>query len=260
MAEKEASGGSGPSSQQPAAPRSYFPAFDLAASITVAEAMHNRGGGRTDRAHLATFLNYKSTRSGAFNMRLAAARLFGVIEGRGDDLSVSSLGERIVAPTYSEEAKAARVEAFLNIPMFQKTYHDFDGKQLPPPGGMQNYLQNEHGIPSGQTKRVLRILMDSAEQAHFFEARGGRSHMIKPLIRDAGDPGVDEQKDQENTELPPAVGLNSDCVGPSTAPTTLEEVRLEYVRKLISQIGSADHEQGELMDRIERLLSSKDQA
>ncbi|MCY3782620.1 MAG: hypothetical protein OXG79_02420 [Chloroflexi bacterium] len=245
----------GAGARQAAAPRGQFPAFDLDSSIRVAEAIRNEGGGRTNRDHLASFLLYKSSKSGTFNMRLAAARLFGVIEGRGNDLSTTPLGERVVAPTYPQDAKAARVEAFLNIPIFRKVYEQFKGMQLPPDSGMQNHLRNEHGIPDAQTQKVLRILMDSAEQAHFFEARGGRSHLIRPLIQDDEDPpdigGQDNHEDaDEASESPPT----SEAPSP---PSSVEQVRLEYVRKLIGQVGSPDHEQDALMDRIERLLEKE---
>ena len=246
----------GPVSRRPSAPRGYFPAFDLETSIEVAEAIRNRAGGRTDRAHLATFLAYKTAMSGAFNARLAAARLFGVIEGHRNELSVTPLGERIVAPTYEEDARAARVQAFLNVPMFRKVYEYFEGRQLPPNSGMRNHLQNEHGIPSAQTPRVLRVLMDSAAQAHFFEARGGRSHLIKPLIRDEPEsPDDTEQVDNEQDE-----GASEDLAPsrPPSQPVSVEQVRLEYVRTLIGQIGSPDHEQDALMDRIERLLEKEE--
>ena len=254
MTDREVGEGSASASKQPSAPRGYFPAFDLDTSIKVAEVIRNEAGGSTDRAHLASFLNYKTPKSGAFNSRLAAARLFGVLEGHGNDLLITPLGERIVAPTYADGARAARVEAFLNVPLFRKVYEFFEDRQLPPDSGLQNHLQNEHGIPRTQTQRVLRILLDSAEQAHFFEARGGRSHMIKPLIRD--DSGS-EVGDQESGEQQDAVGASEVPPPQTVEPTSLEQVRLEYVRKLISQIGSADHDQGELMDRIERLLESE---
>ena len=254
MTDGEVGKGSATASKQTLAPRGYFPSFDLDTSIKVAEAIRNQAGGSTDRAHLASFLNYKTAKSGAFNSRLAAARLFGVMEGHGNDLSVTALGEQIVAPTYPEGAKAARVEAFLNVPLFRKVYEFFEDRQLPPESGLQNHLQNEHGIPRTQTQRVLRILLDSAEQAYFFEARGGRSHMIRPLIRDARDTEISEQDpDEQNV----AVGASEPPSPPTGTPTSLEQVRLEYVRKLVSQIGSADHDQGELMDRIERLLEKE---
>ena len=143
MTSKASNGGAVPVTRKPSAPRRQVPPFDLEASIKVAEAIRNRGGGKTDREHLATFLNYSTIRSGGFNMRLAAARLFGVIEGRGDDLSIAELGERIVAPRNPDQAREARVEAFLNVPVFRSTYEHFRGKQLPPHAGLQNYLQTE---------------------------------------------------------------------------------------------------------------------
>lgn len=257
MTVEAANRGAAPAPRHKSAPRGYFPASDLDMSVKVAEVIRNRAGGRTDRANLRAFLNYQTTRSGAFNARLASARLFGVIEGRGDDLSITPLGERIVAPTYEEDAKAARVDAFLSVPMFRKVYEFFDGRQLPPDSGLQNHLQKEHDIPEGQTRRVLRTLMNSAEQAHFFETPGGRSHMVKPLLGDeVGPPDAPEQVEHSQDE-----GAHEDLASAQPPPQSdsREQVRLEYVRKLVSQIGSGDHDQESLMDRIERLLDKEEE-
>ena len=56
-----------------------FPAYGLADSIAVANAIHNKGGGYATREQLAAFLDYKSTSNGAFLSRVGAAKLFGLL-------------------------------------------------------------------------------------------------------------------------------------------------------------------------------------
>ena len=71
--------------------------------------------------------------------------------------------------------------------------------------------------------------------------------MIRPPAGDVDD-GGDESIGDHGGGPPP----------PPQAPMAVDpsQVKLEYVRKLISQIGQEGMDQAELMQRIERLLES----
>lgn len=159
-----------------------YPYFDLNDSIEVAKAVHERGGGNCSRAQLAAFLNYKTTRSGTFISRIYAAKQFGLVEFSGDSISTTDRGNRVLHPVFAEDEAAARIEAFLSIPLFSRVFETFDGKQLPADVGLQNLLQNRMGIVPDRVKPALRVLMQSAEQAGFFETTGNKSRMIKPIV------------------------------------------------------------------------------
>lgn len=159
-----------------------YPYFNLDDSIKVARAVHDRGGGTCSRAQLAAFLDYKTTRSGTFISRIYAAKQFGLVEFNGDAVSCTDRATRILHPVFEEDEAAARVEAFLAVPLFSKVHETFDGKQLPADMGLQNLLQNRLGIVPDRVKPALRVLMDSAEQAGFFATVGNKSRMIKPVL------------------------------------------------------------------------------
>ena len=75
-----------------------YPYFDLGASIKVAETIHTRGGGSCSPDQLAFWLEYKSTKSGTYLTRVAAARNFGLVQSSGGRLTVTDRGMAIVAP------------------------------------------------------------------------------------------------------------------------------------------------------------------
>jgi len=231
-----------------------YPVYDLNEAIEVARAIRDQAGGACTREHLAAFLSYRSTNNGAFLSRLASARLFGLVETSGRELVPTRLADTILTPEWPDEAVEARAEAFMTVPLYRVIYGRYEGAALPPEVGLRNALHSTYGIPENRTAIAYRVLMDSAAQAGFFAARGGgRTNLIKPLIRADKTPSqlVDlGQKEEENR------GQSLGAPTSGAPASDAEQVRLEYIRKLISLIGSdtvADQEG--LMQRIEALLS-----
>jgi len=155
----------------------------LDSSIEVAKTLHERGG--TASTHeLASYLEYKSADNGAFLNRIAAARLFDLVEGSGKAIGLTPRAYDILQPDYPETAESARLNSFLGVPLFQVFLDKYEGRPLPPLSGIQNAL-TQLGVPAKNVKHVAGRLLDSADQAGLFKASGDRSKMIRPSI-----PGV----------------------------------------------------------------------
>ena len=160
-----------------------FVSYDLDASIEVAEKLWaNRGDGAASNNELAVLLGYSSANNGAFLTRLANARLFQILEGPTSALRVSPLACRILHPEYPEEAAAARIEAFENVPLFKAVLDRYHGQVLPSESGFKNALQATFGINADKAGFVATRLLDSAEQAGLFSVAGDRSKMIRPTL------------------------------------------------------------------------------
>jgi hypothetical protein len=71
---------------------------------------------------LAGHLGHKTTNSGPFKQKLAALRDWGLIAGKGDQLSLTETGLAIALPTNPESEAAALRTAFFNSDVFAKTY------------------------------------------------------------------------------------------------------------------------------------------
>jgi len=113
-----------------------YPVYDLGDSVTVARTLRDRAGGAASADRLAGYLNYGSTKNGAFLARIAAARLFGLIDREGNNYVPTRRSLRILAPENpGVDDKIALVEAFKEVPLYNVIYSRYRGQSLPPEVG-----------------------------------------------------------------------------------------------------------------------------
>src|SRR5207245_1278707 len=118
-----------------------------------------------------------SVSSGNFVLKVATARMFGLINNVGGKYELSPLGFSIVDAT---RQRAARAEAFLNVPLYKRAYEEFKGKQLPPrPHGLEQAFL-KFGVAPKQRAVARQSFERSARQAGFFAASEDR--LIEPII------------------------------------------------------------------------------
>ena len=177
-----------------------FPYGDLNDAVEVAKALHEHRGGSSDLGDLAAVL-HSTLKSGTFRVRMATARIFGVIEGRGT-VGLSQLGRRIVDP--ATEAQA-RVDAFLQVPLYNKIYERHSGATLPGDKGLENEMK-DLGVSEKQAHRARQAFQRSAEQAGFFAH--GKDRLVTPVNAAATpkeDPGAGSGANLHGAPIPDAV-------------------------------------------------------
>jgi hypothetical protein len=154
-----------------------FPYVDLENVVAVARAIINNGS-QLSRDQLAGALQ-QSPGSGAFILKVSSARQFGLVDLRDGKFQLTDLGFSIVDKNETRE-KQARVQAFLNVPLYRRIYEDFKGKQLPDrPHGLDNTLINIGVTP--KLKSNARLAFEkSARYAGFFNVDPDR--LIEPVI------------------------------------------------------------------------------
>lgn len=248
-------------SPKPAPKRSTyrFPVYDLADSVAAAEAIHKKGGGVATNDHLAAFLGYKSAKNGAYINRVAAAKLFGLIEGQPSGLVITGRAQKILMPVHVGDPKQALIDAFLSIPLYAAIYHEYQGKELPPEFGMKNGLRTMFGVVPGRVDEAYRAFMSSADTAGFFEVRGSKTQLIMPMVP-AGFPreAPAAEAEPEDDAQPPLGGDGGD--GPPRGPKPSADLRSEYVSALIALLrdkGAQGEIDEALMERIERLIGDQ---
>lgn len=157
-----------------------YPKYDLEQSVEVARHIASRGAGATVSGHeLAAMLDYSGTKNGAYLNRVAAARLFGLIDGQTDAISITERAERVIHPDYPETSDRARLEAFRDVPLYEAFLDAFRGRLLPDTEGMANTLVGRFKVPAEEAGKVVGRLLLSAEQAGLFRV-GGHSRLIEP--------------------------------------------------------------------------------
>lgn len=151
-----------------------FPYLDLNAAVEVARAMYEtRGHGAMEAADLAATLN--QTVSGNFRLKTGTARIFGLTEKEGRDLTkLSDLGLRIIEESTEAEARAA---AFMHVPLYSAIYEQYKGQRLPPPKALEREMQGL-GVSGKQTDKARQAFERSARQAGFFAK--GEDRLVKP--------------------------------------------------------------------------------
>lgn len=160
------------------------PYFDLAASIAVAEAINNNGGGTCSPEQLAAWLGYKSINSGTYMTRVSAAgKHFGLIEVSGNSITLTERAKKIISPVMPADSVDAKIDAFLAVPLYAKVYDNFRGNTLPPEIGLKNLFLNSYKILPDRVPQAVRVFLNSAEQAGFFSATGDRSRLVKPSVQ-----------------------------------------------------------------------------
>ncbi|MEX0629101.1 MAG: hypothetical protein WEE67_00380 [Chloroflexota bacterium] len=227
-----------------------FPVYDLADSVAVAKAIHESGGGTATNDQLAAYLGYKSTNNGAFINRIAAAKLFGLIEGPPARLVITQHAQKILYPIQEGDTRQGLIDAFLRVPLFREIYNEYHGKELPPKFGLKNALRTRFGVVPQRIDRAYHALMSSAEAAGFFDVRGSKTQLIIPTIQPAP-PKEPVPEDREQEQHRPGGGNGGD--GPR-GPKTNEELQADYVSALIGLLRQKSEPDLDLMAKIEKLL------
>ena len=176
-----------------------FPYMDLDSAVGVVRAMRDRGGNTFfSKDQLAAALGH-AVSSGAFTTKLYAARMFGLVELTGEGVRVTQLGFDAVDPDVAR-AKAARVESFLRVPLYRRTYEEYRGKMLPArPHGLERVFI-EFGVASKRGGNARLAFDRSARQAGFYES--GDSRLVAPLLTSHPD---EAEKAEGTIDLEPKV-------------------------------------------------------
>jgi hypothetical protein len=152
-----------------------FPYNDLNDAIVVARTLHDQRGGQCASDELAAELGHTVT-SGRFRIRLAGTQLYKLISLSKQRVSLTPLGGRVIDPRTQAEA---RIEAFLNVPLYSEIYKGCQGKPLPGPAGLEAMMR-DLGVATNQATRVRQVFMRAANQAGFFTT--GRDRLVKPAV------------------------------------------------------------------------------
>jgi hypothetical protein len=201
-----------------------FPYHDINAAIEIARTILGKGAHPLSREQLAGALGQNPS-TGSFNLKVGAARMFGVIETVQGKYQLTQLGFAI-ADTDEARHRAAKVAAFLNVPLYKAVYDKYRGNQLPPrPHGLeQAFIQ--FGIPPKQKANARQAFDRSAQQAGFFE--NSRDRLVEPIVGPSSYRRAQENEptdDHERSEQDHGVSGLGGWDGPELDPLILALLR-----------------------------------
>jgi hypothetical protein len=148
-------------------------------AIEMATGVHAIAGTSCTVDQLAAHMNLKPD-TGSFRVKIANAKLFGLITHSAGTVTLTALGSRICDP---QQEQAARAEAFLNVPLYRAIYEQFRGGSLPPPAGLEAAMVTL-GVVTKQKAVARQVFVRSATQAGFFAF--GPNRLVMPAIRGGG--------------------------------------------------------------------------
>lgn len=169
-----------------------FPYTDYDTAASVARAIYENVGYGTCSAgsQLSHWMNV-SAKSSGFRTQLAAARLFGLIENENSEsYRLTPLGIKVVDPTHS---RAAKIEAFLRVPLFKALYDRYKTGVTPPNAALEREIVSL-GVSDKQKARARQVFESSASQTGFREQGPGRLVMPAFVVMPEAPPPAENVK------------------------------------------------------------------
>jgi hypothetical protein len=170
-----------------------FPYFPLSDAVKVAEAVHTVHGSACETEQAAAQMNESPT-SSSFRSKVAAAKLFGLVTTGQGKILLTRIGTQICDDT---QAKGAKAEAFLQVPLYVAIYDQFKGGTLPPNAGLESAL-GTLGVAQKQRERARQVFQRSAQEAGYFWS--GTQRLVPPPIKGSAAAPVVASKDEEPEE------------------------------------------------------------
>lgn len=103
----------------------YYPSRKIAPILESIRVIGDKLRGNSASLEVvASTLGYKSSNNGAFQHTLADIRRYGLIDGRGKEIKLSELAQKILAPNRGEEAGAIK-EMVFHMPLWKEIYDKF---------------------------------------------------------------------------------------------------------------------------------------
>ena len=151
-----------------------FPYSALRDAEQIAQELHDRWGGTTTLHQLAGGMG-TSARGGTFRVKVGTGRTFGVVAPADKgSLTLTDLGRKLLDP---QTRAAARVEAFLGVPLFAQLVDAYKGSLLPPSSGLDQKI-SALGVSTKQASRARAAFLQSADEAGFFKI--SKERLVQP--------------------------------------------------------------------------------
>ena len=142
-----------------------YPSYTLQEALSVARAIYDSNAGLPFNRELLAQALGTTPKSSAFTMRLNASAAYGLTEGGYNDanISITELGEAVVAPEEHEEYQQAIVKAATFPDTFGRFYELLNGRRLPQSANLHSILQRDLDVRADLTEECLEILRDNGE-------------------------------------------------------------------------------------------------
>ncbi len=167
---------------KPAAPPWTFPKNSLEDAIKVARSIEEQNAGNPMKPDmLAKAVGFNSVSDWRFLDLLRSANLYGLVVGTGkiSPVSLTEIGQDVVAPSSPSARPRALQEAFRKVDDFRKVEEFYKGKRLPEDEFFENTLFREFSIPRERVRVFIEIFTSNLNYLHAFQAD---KSLIGPVV------------------------------------------------------------------------------
>ncbi|MGH8959976.1 MAG: TIR domain-containing protein [Jatrophihabitantaceae bacterium] len=171
-----------------------------------------------------------SPTSGPFRVLCGAAVGYGLTDGgpNATEISLSTLGKRVVTPTEVNDDVRALREAALKPTVASQFYNKYDGSPLPPKNIAQNVLAT-FAVPTDRTGDVYDLLLENARYVGFLktikdkdyiDVGGPLAAMTASSANSSDEVAVDDLDDVDDTDQSPSNTPLTPAQQPPLPPAT----------------------------------------
>lgn len=141
-----------------------YPAISINECLEFIRRVDGLGGDSISYASILSMMNLKSQTTKSFQVRISAAKQFGLLQtGRGN-AQLTDLARKIFYPSGGEkESEHLKLEAFCNPPLYAKLIERFKDKSLPEATQLGNILMNEYHIIKQVKDVAASCFIESAD-------------------------------------------------------------------------------------------------
>ncbi|HEY1733461.1 MAG TPA: hypothetical protein VGG23_03360, partial [Acidimicrobiales bacterium] len=129
---------------------------------------------------VAEALGYRGTNNGAFHARMASARLFGLVAGRGDRVVLTERG--LAATADGPATPAALQAAFRSVPLYASVAAALVGRPVPETTVLGALLVEQFAEKPGRAPGVAARLLASAAQAGLVAGHGDKAQLTMVVV------------------------------------------------------------------------------
>lgn len=141
-----------------------LPAVSLGTALRVAQGLQDQFAGRDAAPHDVALAIDVSPTSSSWRMLSGAAVAYGLTSGayNAQNIALTELGKRIVAPTEEGDDDQAKVEASLKPRVLRDFFAKYDRGKFPRDDIARNVLA-QIGVPTDRLNRALDIIKENGE-------------------------------------------------------------------------------------------------
>nr|WP_123784632.1 hypothetical protein [Pirellula staleyi] len=158
-----------------------FPKNSLEDALLVARAIEDKHAGNPMRAaDLAKAVGYNLPSDWRYLDLLKSANQYGLVSGTGQHATVSltEIGQDVVAPSSPQQRQQALLKAFRNVDEFRRVEDFYNGKKIPEDEFFENTLVREFSIPRERIKPFINVFTSNLRFLNLFNPR--RSEQVEP--------------------------------------------------------------------------------